>query len=273
MRTLSLKEIQKYSLDILLDVHAFCESNRIQYSLAYGTLIGAVRHKGFIPWDDDIDIVMTRDNFERFVKTYESSDDLLLVSPYDKKSYIAFARVCDMKNTVIETRTPWSEYTTGVWIDIFPVDSIDDDINRHKIRYKCLNRKWKRFAIPRGAKARFDTSWGFYGNLIILLKKIISFNGSNLRKSVERFINEIKDDSYNNSEHCGELACCGDWFEYYEKKDFERYILLEFEGYKLKVIESFDKILKLQYGDYMCLPPKERQAPKQFNYIHFFLKE
>ena len=70
MQELTLKELQQASLDILKDVHSFCEANQIQYSIAYGTLIGALRHKGFIPWDDDVDIVMPRPDFERFCKIY-----------------------------------------------------------------------------------------------------------------------------------------------------------------------------------------------------------
>ena len=138
MQELTLSEIQKYSLEVLLHIHDFCVAHNIDYTLAYGTLIGAVRHKGFIPWDDDIDIIMTRENFDRFVREYQSDENFMLVSPNDSKSFIAFARVCDMKNTQIVTRIPWSKYTTGVWVDIFPMDSISDNEEKHKKRFKSL---------------------------------------------------------------------------------------------------------------------------------------
>ena len=67
MKELTNRELQLFSLDILKDVHAFCEKEKIKYSLAYGTLIGAVRHQGFIPWDNDIDIIMPRPEYERFI--------------------------------------------------------------------------------------------------------------------------------------------------------------------------------------------------------------
>ena len=177
MKELSLQQIQHYSLIVLLHVHGFCVAHDIRYTLAYGTLIGAVRHQGFIPWDDDIDIIMTRENFERFVREYKSSEDFMLVAPGDKKSHIAFARLCDLKDTVVESRTPWSAYSTGVWVDIFPMDAIDDDESRHKLRYDKIHQAWTRLAIPRGAKSRFSKQWGLKGNLKIMIKKLMSLNG------------------------------------------------------------------------------------------------
>lgn len=272
MKELNLKEIQEYSLKVLLHVHEFCAKHEIAYSLAYGTLIGAVRHKGFIPWDDDIDIIMTRENFERFIHEYQSDENYQLVSPDDKNSFIAFARVCDMKDTMVVNRTRWSRYSTGVWVDIFPMDSIDDNCERHKARYDELHRTWSKLAIPRGAKSHFAKYWGASGNIKIIVKKIISLNGCGLRKQVERFIKQIKDQAYLHSSHCAQLACC-DEYGFYEKKDFVEYTTLEFEGHQLMAIKEYDKVLRLLYGDYMQLPPVENQVPKQAHFVHFYRKE
>ncbi len=78
MKELTLSDVKAVSLDILKDVHEFCIAHDIKYSLAYGTLIGAIRHKGFIPWDDDIDIVMPRPDFERFFKEYKSEKGIIV---------------------------------------------------------------------------------------------------------------------------------------------------------------------------------------------------
>ncbi|MBR0492692.1 MAG: LicD family protein [Muribaculaceae bacterium] len=271
MEELSLHEIQKYCLDVLLHIHDFCMAQNIPYTLAYGTLIGAVRHNGFIPWDDDIDIIMTRDNFERFMVEYKPSEGFMLVAPEDKKSYIAFARMCDCKYTVAACRTPWSGYTTGVWVDIFPMDSIDDDENSHKYRYEIIHERWAKLAIPRGAKSSLSMQWGVKDNFKILIKKLISFNGMGLRNKVESFMCMIHDNNYDDSYHCAQLACC-DEYGFYEKKDFEEYTSLEFEGHQLCVIRQYDKFLRMLYGNYMQLPPEEMQQPKQYGSVRFYHK-
>lgn len=269
---LSLEEIQQFSLKVLLHVHEFCVRHNIQYTLAYGTLIGAVRHKGFIPWDDDIDIIMTRENFERFLKVYHSSEDFMLVSPEDKNSFIAFARVCDMKDTRIVSRIPWSNYETGVWIDIFPIDSISDNEEEHKSRWRRLYRSHTLFSVARGAKASAINRYQWQkSNSRIWLKKIIFLNGIFVRKSVERFIAKIKSPRYAHSAHCAQLACC-DEYGFYEKKDFEQYTTLEFEGHELCVIREYDKVLRQLYGDYMQLPPVEKRVPQQSHYLKFYHK-
>lgn len=272
MQELTLGEIQKYSLEVLLHVHDFCVAHHIDYSLAYGTLIGAVRHKGFIPWDDDIDIIMTRDNFDRFVQEYQSSDAFMLVSPQDKNSFIAFARVCDMKNTQIVTRIPWSKYTTGVWVDIFPMDSISDNEEKHKKRWRKLNREYVVTSVARGAKANpFNHDNWSKSNSLIWLKKVIFMNGWFVRTAIRMFVKRITSSKYVDSSHCAQLACC-DEYGYYEKKDFEEYTTLEFEGHQLCVIRAYDKVLRMLYGDYMQLPPEKDRKPKQSHFVKFYHK-
>ena len=100
MKEMTTTDIQQVSLDILKDVHSFCQKEGIKYSLAYGTLIGAIRHKGFIPWDDDVDIMMTRPEYERFIRAYKSSNGYELL-PEGKDSMIAMARVYDRQKTQV----------------------------------------------------------------------------------------------------------------------------------------------------------------------------
>lgn len=100
MKEMTLREVQLFELGIRKDVHEFCMANHINYSLAYGTLIGAIRHKGFIPWDDDIDIVMPRPDYDRFCRTYKSQAGYEIFSPIQGNSYLGYTRVCDFKKNL-----------------------------------------------------------------------------------------------------------------------------------------------------------------------------
>ena len=100
MQELTLKDLQQVSLELLVDVHEFCVNNNIRYSIAYGTLIGALRHKGFIPWDDDVDLMMPRPDYERFCHSFCSNKFKLIYYGNDKTALAGFARVVDCNKTV-----------------------------------------------------------------------------------------------------------------------------------------------------------------------------
>ncbi|MBQ7239602.1 MAG: LicD family protein, partial [Bacteroidales bacterium] len=127
MQELTLKELQGVSLDLLVSLHDFCVKNKVNYSIAYGTLIGALRHKGFIPWDDDIDVMMPRPDYERFCKSYKSDRYRLIYYGNDKTALAGFARLVDCQKTNYKTERPWTMQKSGVWIDIFPIDGVEKD--------------------------------------------------------------------------------------------------------------------------------------------------
>lgn len=121
MREIGFSEIKGVALDILKDVAHFCDTHDIRYVLAYGTMLGAVRHKGFIPWDDDIDIMMPRDDYNRFIKLYNNHNpryQVYSIENDDKYTY-TMARIFDQE-TVMVDNTLWRNFDkAGVFIDIF----------------------------------------------------------------------------------------------------------------------------------------------------------
>ena len=127
-RLIPSTEIHTYLLDILKAIDAFCTQNGIRYSMAYGTLIGAARHKGFIPWDDDIDLLMPRPDFERFISTFGKEEDARyrciyrVNTPQEYYKHI-FAKVHDSW-----TELKQDKYRFGLYVDIFPVDGKPDDV-------------------------------------------------------------------------------------------------------------------------------------------------
>ena len=143
------------STEILEKVHDFCVSHDIKYSLGYGSLIGAIRHKGFIPWDDDIDIFMPRPDYDRFLATF-IEPGLGVMSSYDPESYILFSHVYDLSRTFVRTRFPFSKRCLGgVWIHaIYKKRSWDWLCERFGERtemgFKPLIARWNKSCIPWG---------------------------------------------------------------------------------------------------------------------------
>jgi len=132
MKSIELNEQKQILVDILQNVHDFCKKNQINYSLAGGSLIGAIRHKGFIPWDDDIDILLHRDEYERFLQMYVDPSGIYQLHSMknDPQYCYPFAKVEDTRTIINENV---SGPKMGISIDVFPVDDLFDD------RDKCLS--------------------------------------------------------------------------------------------------------------------------------------
>ena len=140
MNEINLEELKAIQVEILDEVHRFCEANGIKYFLSSGTLIGAVRHKGYIPWDDDIDLYMLRSDYEDFLKEFNKKEENYRVVSLrtDKKCTIAYAKVERLGTVLIEDVDHPMEQ--GVNIDIFPVDGVPDDVNARKKYFSRIDR-------------------------------------------------------------------------------------------------------------------------------------
>lgn len=142
MKELSLDQIHSRLLEIMKDIDAFCRANDIRYSLAFGTLLGAVRHGGFIPWDDDVDIIMPRPDFERFVKEYNSPLFHCLYNTRGEEEFYAlgFAKVCDPRTSKFVCRKVESDFKYGVSVDVFPLDAVPEDPEeQHEFMHKLIH--------------------------------------------------------------------------------------------------------------------------------------
>ena len=125
-KKLTVDDARKVELGILKYIDSVCRSNNIPYCLDYGTLLGAIRHKGFIPWDDDIDISMKRDDYERFVELMQSntpSQYRLLTDKTCEGYYYEYGKMVDTSTRLVETDI-MEIPEMGVWVDIFPKDNI-----------------------------------------------------------------------------------------------------------------------------------------------------
>ena len=260
---LTLKDIQDISLDILSDVHHFCMENGIRYSLAYGTLIGAIRHHGFIPWDDDADIMMPRADYLRFCQTYRS-DRFRIISEYDADSYIQYARIYDCRDTrhtsyAVRSKNP----EEGVWIDVFPLDGAEDDHEAFLARIKKMYRLRLRQVRLRDAKADISKAEDVRKKLRLLGKKIIYLNGAFLRLVNRCMFKTAQEIPFGSTAHWSSYTSVedGHW-EYQLTEDFTDTVPVIFEGREFRMCNGYDRVLRNYYGDYTQLPPKEEQEPK-----------
>lgn len=273
MKELTLKELQMFSLDILKDVHHFCDKENIRYSLAYGTLIGAIRHQGYIPWDNDIDIYMPRPDYERFIKSYKS--DKFQIAFFGKEckfdSLIAYARVFDNKET-ISKGAHWIAEPAGVWIDIFPLDGVPDDFNEFRNLYQDLHDEWERI-IPRKVQfERISHCPGFKNKLKLLRKKWRKRNGLGGHRMQKEYNERIVQIPFEQANFWSQLTVMDNGpVEHFPTSMFNERILLKFEDTQFYAIKDYDAALRAVYGDYMQLPPEKDREPHQ-SFIKFYWK-
>ena len=253
MRQLDKREIQCKELEILIFMDRFCKENELRYYLVGGTLLGAVRHKGFIPWDDDIDICMPRPDYERLMEIFPRTGKWMLQSRSRKNRVAAFAKVVDMTTDV---ESIFDKDIKQLWIDIFPIDGLPADIDEVRKIYKKCDFYRRLYGIGNARLGEGKTIFRKYAK--ILLKPMAILYGM---EKVNRKIEEIaKRHPYETSDYVG--AVTGGIYgvgERMKKSEFEKATTVEFEGHIFPAMSCWDSYLTGIYGDYMTPPPPEKR--------------
>lgn len=247
----SLKKIKEISLEGLLKFKDICEKHNLKYSLAYGTMIGAVRHGGFIPWDDDIDLWMPRDDYEKFLKIQYEDDEWKLLSYKNEKKYLfSYAKFCHKNSKIIPSRF-CSGLIYGTSIDIFPLDNID---YKKSLEFKTkISNIYNKYKILAGGKR------GIFTLIKRMIKKIYFFYQSMVKgpyfeqiKNVENEVCATRDNKY--------VSCIFTPVPMtIEKEKMNNYKTINFENNSFLIFDNYDSILTKIYGDYMKLPPIEKR--------------
>ncbi len=264
MKKMQIDEIKRVELGILSNIADFCDKNGLKYFLAYGTLIGAIRHKGFIPWDDDIDIWMPRDDYNKLIEIFnkDNNQKYKLISPNDIVARHTFVKIVDTYTCKIENGIEYKNGCLGVDIDIFPLDGEPDDDATYVKWYNKLQRCYKKiYYYVRTSSGQFKTK------VKIFVIKSLSGGKKHLLKKANKLHNMY---IYEDSNYIGTVESADNSIKNrYLKEWFADYILVDFEDYKFKIPIGYDEILTKMYGDYMQLPPEGKQITHHKNNMYW----
>lgn len=278
MREMTLQDLHAFCLDIAKDVHLFCVSHGIRYSLAYGSLLGAVRHQGFIPWDDDIDIVMPRPDYDRFCSIYKSPNYKIVTAP---DAYIAYARVFDNNKTYCRTLGRWLKNGhEGVFIDIFPMDAVQDDYEKFVSQRNRAKRILKMQLDNRGARKNLldlfrilPLSEAIKSLKVTLHNRYFYKQETDLDLINKKFQDCLNENDWNVTHFCAVLAYVNDSISKQVPKEYwDDLILTDFEDTQFYIFKAYDSVLKDVYGDYMQIPSKEQREQHALAIARFYFK-
>jgi lipopolysaccharide cholinephosphotransferase len=267
VKDFSPEELRKWQmklLDILVYFRDFCDSHNLKFMLAAGTCLGAVRHKGFIPWDDDLDVQMPREDYDRLIEIWNKEADttkfVCLSMTKDQCTKFPIAVIKNENTTCIYEHSADLDISQGLKIDVEFLDGVPDNIIIREFNHACalLFSLFRAQRIPhRNIKIKI-----FVSRLLLWLvpsHKMRWIISSWCERRMKKYkFGEQKYVRYASNAlrptHC-----------------FDEIIYVDFEGYKMPIPKGYDEVLRAAYGDYMQLPPIEQRKPATDNLIFYDL--
>ncbi len=258
-----LNDMQKKLVESFVWLTDYLEKNGLRYYMVCGTMLGAVRHKGFIPWDDDIDIGMPRRDYEKFLELMKDPVDHYVVESYktgNKDFYYASAKFYDLNTTMVENKIGMTK--RGLYIDIFSLDGIGNTIEESYANYKKIDRLHMLYAM-KTTKPHKGRAW--WKNVASFVGYILPVNVHKLIKKLDNLCAEHDFDEY---KYVGHLKSSAREKEILDKSIYGEPTLYEFEGIKAYGPEKYDEYLTSLFGDWQKLPPIEKQVSNhEFVYL------
>ncbi|MBE6548114.1 MAG: LicD family protein [Ruminococcaceae bacterium] len=266
MRELSMEELRAIQMNILDEIHNICEEQGLGYSLFAGTLLGAVRHKGFIPWDDDLDIFMPRPDYEKLIQyCMEHKTSFRLVCSKTDKTYgYLFAKAVDDSTFIVEDVANRGGAQMGVFVDIFPVDSFGDTPEEAQKNYDkstflrelLVAANWKKYFRNKTRKWYYEPiRFAFF-----VLSRFFSVN-----KLITKIEAKYPAEEFGSKKY---VATLGSSYRKKRKFDeaslFDEYVDLQFEDRVYKAVKNYDEHLTRVFGNYMQLPPEKDRVTHHY---------
>ena len=249
---------KKMLIDMLKYIDGICRQNNIKYSLIAGSLIGAIRHKGFIPWDDDVDIVLDYENYNKLMGILKNtrSDDYDCLFPGQDGYPLRFAKLINKHTTLREAGLIDEIKNYGLFLDIFCYLNVPNDEKERQKHFKKLSFLGKCLV-----KVKLNYNNPSFGKKIVRLSK----NFINLIFGNRFFLNKIlklqtKYMDIKTNYVMSDNPVYGYKKEVQKAENIKKYIDASFEGIKVMIFENYDEILKNTYGDYMKLPPESERV-------------
>lgn len=259
-----LRKVQLIQLEILIELDRVCKINNLSYQLFAGTLLGAIRHKGFIPWDDDIDVAMVRSDYEKFLNIcdyYLNPSYFLQNYDTDPKFFRQFSRLRKNNTKYVQQSYKDIDMHHGIFIDIFPLDNVIPNSIMENARYKIIYIFSRLNKIRnKGVSPNSNVFKRVLGKIIQISNIIVPKSTYNRMKTKIMKMFNNKNTGYLNHLTNGTTKIRFERF-LMKEKDFNNVINWEFEHKRFPISRNYHNILINMYGDYMKLPSKEQQKP------------
>ncbi|MBQ7577408.1 MAG: LicD family protein [Synergistaceae bacterium] len=261
MQEMTIDEIHDAELYVLKRIDSICKELDIKYWVMFGTLLGAVRERGFIKWDDDLDIVMKRNDYEKFIKYFmQGGGGLHLDHILTRKNYPYYiARVSETTNSITES------YQSGLFVDVYPMDGLEGPQwltgNRRKIADLIIFHLIGGNKYILGKTLLRRIRYAAFVYTCRFVRKVFGLNFS--RRLALKILDSIaKKYKFDTSEYVGipgwETSEC------WKREYFDETIYLKFEDFSVPVPKGYHEILTQKYGDYMQLPPENERVPHHY---------
>lgn len=249
MVELNKEEIHQYLLDCMQYLHEICEKYNLYYILCSGSCLGAVRHQGFIPWDDDIDIFVPRNQYDKLINVLANESNIYLPMTYKNKFdyYLPYCKLVDTR-TVLFHGVERQISQMGLFIDIFPIDGLPNNIDSREKHIKQIMKIYKLIRVTNGIHTN---------NLLKnTIKKMLGhlFNSKKLCQKIDLLATKYP---LQDSKYAMDIVWGTKPFLYEDVKDR---ILVPFEDHYFYIPKNYDHYLKTIYGDYMKLPAEDQRV-------------